>query len=213
MLEPDNRFSRRGFAISVLTTAGLLAVRKARAAVDLPPTPMQDIGPFYPIQRLAEQDADLTWIKGHKSRAKGQIIEVTGRVLDRHGNPVHGAQLEIWQCNSFGRYAHPDDIAAAPLDPDFQGYAAISTGRSGEWRITTIKPAAYDAPFGRRTPHIHFDVRGTSQRILAQMYFPDEAATNATDKLYRELGSDASRTIAQPGAAGRYSWDIVLMDG
>eukprot|EP01036_Dinobryon_divergens_P049154 gene49154-65882_t len=34
-----------------------------------------------------------------------------GRVLDRKGNPVRGAALELWQCNAAGRYDHPGDIA------------------------------------------------------------------------------------------------------
>lgn len=188
-----------------------MAVSKA-AATDLEPTPIQTIGPFYPVQRLAEEDADLTWIKGHNKRTEGRVIQVTGRVLDRFGYPVSGARFEIWQCNSLGRYAHPNDSAANPLDPDFQGFASIRTGAEGEWRITTIKPAAYDSPIGRRTPHIHFDVSGRNQRLITQMYFSDDDAANSRDTLYQQLGGSADRAVARLGAAGQYDWDIVLMD-
>lgn len=206
----DPLFSRRTFGGSVLAT-GVLAASKAFAA-ELKPTPTQTIGPFYPVQRLAEEDADLTWIKGHKKRAEGNVIQVTGRVLDRFGNPVSGARLELWQCNSLGRYAHPNDVATAPLDPNFQGFASIRTGAKGEWRITTIKPAAYDSPIGRRTPHIHFDVQGRSQRLITQMYFSDDDASNSQDRLYQELGGSAERAVAKRGATWRYDWDVVLMD-
>lgn len=209
----NSLLSRRVFAGSALAAAALVAGKFAHAAGELAPTPAQTMGPFYPVQRLAEEDADLTWIRGHSKRAEGQVIQITGRVLDRHGNPVSGARLELWQCNSLGRYAHPNDIATAPLDPDFQGYAAIRAGSRGEWRITTIKPAAYDSPIGRRTPHIHFDVAGKSHRLTTQMYFSDEDAGNANDALYREMGGAAGRTVARLGASERYTWDIVLADG
>jgi protocatechuate 3,4-dioxygenase, beta subunit len=210
MTDPMNQLSRRVFGGSIIALGALTATRVAAAELD--PTPTQTIGPFYPIERLAEEDADLTWVKGHKKRATGNVIEVRGRVLDRYGKPVSGARLEIWQCNSLGRYAHANDVATMPLDPNFQGYASIRTGKNGDWRITTIKPAAYDSPIGRRTPHIHFDVQGKSHRLTTQMYFSDDDASNSKDMLYQELGGSAERAVAKLGDAGRYDWNIVLMD-
>lgn len=204
--------TRRTFAGSALAAATVAASGVARAAE---PAPTADVGlgPFYPVQRPADIDADMTRIKGRKGRAQGKVIEVTGRVLDRYGNPVSGARLELWQCNSLGRYAHPNDPATAPLDPDFQGFAAIRTGRQGEWRLTTIKPSAYQSPIGLRTPHIHVDVSGRSHRLITQMFFADDDATNATDTLYKRLGNEAATTVARVDGVARYTWDIVLMDG
>jgi protocatechuate 3,4-dioxygenase, beta subunit len=212
MTDIINTLSRRAFTDSVIALGALAASKTATAAIELKPTPTQMLGPFYPIERLAEEDADLTWIKGHTKRAEGNVIQVTGRVLDRYGNPVSGARLEIWQCNSLGRYAHVNDVATMPLDPNFQGYASIQTSAKGEWQITTIKPAAYDSPIGRRTPHIHFDVQGKSHRLTTQMYFSDDDATNSKDMLYQELGGSAERTVANLGAAGQYDWNVILMD-
>ena len=140
MTDTINTLSRRAFAGSVMALGALAASRASAAETELKPTPQQGIGPFYPIERLAEQDADLTWIKGHTKRAEGTVIQVRGRVLDRYGNPVGGARLEVWQCNSLGRYAHVNDVATTPLDPNFQGYASIRTSAKGEWQITTINP-------------------------------------------------------------------------
>ena len=211
MTDSANQFSRRAFNGSVLAL-GALAATKAISAAELPPTPSQTMGPFFPVDRLAEEDADLTWIKGHKKRADGNVIQVSGRVLDQYGNPVSGAQLDIWQCNSLGRYAHANDVATMPLDPNFQGYASIRTGANGDWRITTVKPAAYDSPIGNRTPHIHFDVQGKRQRLITQMYFSDDSISNSQDRLYQELGGSAERALAKLGGAGRYDWNIVLRD-
>ena len=49
---------------------------------------------------------------------EGEVIEVAGRILDEDMRPVSGALVEIWNCNSHGRYAHVDDSnPAAALDP------------------------------------------------------------------------------------------------
>lgn len=203
------RLSRRAFAGSAIAT--LAVGGRALAAATPPLTAESPIGPFYPVQHLAEADADLTRIKGHARRALGEVIEVTGRVLDRMGNPVRGAVLELWQANAAGRYAHPDDISTMPLDPDFQGYASIRTGADGSWQLRTIKPGSYDSPIGRRSPHIHFDAKGQRGRTILQMYFPEDAPANASDALYKDLGTDAFTSVAQRLEAGKYRWDIVLL--
>lgn len=207
-----DRMTRRAFAGSALAASMALTGGAKAAEAMLRPTVPGDLGPFYPIERPADDDADLTWIKGHAKRAVGNVIEVSGRILDRRGNPVQGAILEVWQANAAGRYAHANDIATAPLDPDFQGYAQIRTGAGGDWRMITIKPAAYDSPIGRRTPHIHFDVRGKSQRLVTQMYFSDDGASNAADTLYKGLGDGAATAVAKLDNAAKYRWDVVLMD-
>ena len=205
--------SRRVFAGSVLAAAALAPMRPLAAAADPALTGESPLGPFYPIDRLAEDDADLTWVQGRSARALGDVIEVTGRVLDRRGNPVQGARIDLWQCNAAGRYAHALDVSTQPLDPNFQGFARLVTGPGGDWRIVTVKPAGYDSPIGKRPPHIHFLIDGRTHRLPAQMYFAEDAAANAVDLLYRDLGAQAATSVAQPDGAGKYRWDIVTMDG
>lgn len=203
--------TRRGFAGAAIAGAGLVAGGSALAAPAL--TAGGPLGPFYPVERPADDDFDMTMIKGSSGRALGRVIEVTGRVLDQKGNPVNGAMLDLWQCNAAGRYAHAADVATAPLDPNFQGFARLKTGASGEWRIRTIKPSGYDSPIGRRTPHIHVDVQGRQYRLITQMYFDEDADQNAKDRLYANLGEDAATAVAKLAARDQYRWDIVLMEG
>lgn len=199
------KISRRIFAGGALS-----ALVGGTAALAAPKMTMpSDLGPFYPVKRDFEDDADMTRLHGHAKRAIGDVIEVSGRVLDRYGNPVSNARLEIWQANSVGRYAHANDTSDNPLDPDFQGYANLRTGADGEWRITTIRPGAY----GPRTRHIHFDIQGRDQRLPAQMYFPEETELNAQDGLYRSLRDNADTCLAKLIDKDKYRWDIVMMDG
>ncbi len=205
MTELANKFSRRAFGGSVLALGALAATRAAAAPALTAESPL---GPFYPTGHTGDDDFDLTMLKGRPARALGDVIEVSGRVFDRLGNPVRDAKIELWQANAMGRYAHANDTSSAALDPNFQGFARLVTGPSGEWRITTIRPNLY----GRRTRHIHFDVTGRAHRLMAQMYFPEDAEKNASDGLYKALGDRAATSLARLEAPATYRWDIVLMD-
>jgi protocatechuate 3,4-dioxygenase beta subunit len=76
-------------------------------------TPHQILGPFFPLGLRPATQGDLTIVEGVDGHAQGEIIELTGRVLDNKGKPVPGARLTIWQANSFGRYLHPNDLNPA----------------------------------------------------------------------------------------------------
>ena len=207
--------SRRQFAQAALASAGLFVALPALSQPQPPlgTTAESPMGPFYPLHPPAENDADLTRLAGHRNRARGTVIELTGRIRDVRGHAIAGARMELWQANAAGRYAHSLDPATAPLDPDFQSYARLTTGADGSYRIVTIKPGGYDSPIGHRPPHLHFDLRGRTHRTIAQMYFPEEAAGNARDSLYQALGGDAASSVAarNPADPGKYRWDIVLL--
>lgn len=217
--DPEARPASRRHLLRLMAASGLALVSTGRAALAIaaPPvaTPANALGPFYPAQKPADSDADLTLVAGRTQRAAGTILYTSGRVLDLTGRPLANAELEVWQCNAFGRYHHPrDSDASGPLDPNFQGYGRLVTDGEGRYRIKTIKPP----PYSGRTPHLHFNVASGRARLTTQMFFEGEAG-NDRDFLYRNLNPDDRR--ASTGrfgdrASGMESdavvtvWDIVL---
>ena len=199
---------------------GLTTIPNRVWAAPLRPTPQETLGPFYPVKHMLERDLDLAHVAGRPQRAKGQLIQVIGRVLRRDGSPVAHASMDVWQANSAGRYANVGDDNQAALDPNFQGFASVRLGRDGSFRITSIKPGAYPDPSGKpRTPHIHFDVAGSDARIVTQMYFPGEPL-NEVDALRSTMAlrhNDPALLTARLVSKSSdeiqtFGWDIVLRD-
>jgi protocatechuate 3,4-dioxygenase beta subunit len=178
-----------------------------------------DLGPFYPVRKPAGQGADLT----HGGRAKGELLDLRGRVLTPDGRPVAGARIEFWQANAAGRYRHKGDQHNAPLDPNFNGYAVETADAAGRFHFLTVRPGAYPAGDFMRAAHIHFDVSGRYDRLVTQMYFRgdkwlDQDKVLAMDMfLYggRRPDDIFGQMAPSPTSKGPTScrWDIVLADG
>lgn len=161
---------RRLLELSAGCAAAFSLGGRARAA-RLPSTPQQTAGPFYPLSIPADSDNDLVKVAGHNGIAKGSITYVSGRVLDPDGRALRGARVEIWQCDSNGRYHYVRDRAEPPLDDNFQGYGQTVTDETGGYRFRTIRPV----PYPGRTPHIHFAVLAPElTRFTTQMYVAGE---------------------------------------
>jgi protocatechuate 3,4-dioxygenase, beta subunit len=198
----------------VASAAGLSLLRSAVEAAELPPTPAQTAGPFYPQWFPADTDNDLVHVAGRSGTAKGTVTLVSGRVLDQGGGPVAGARVEIWQCDATGRYHYVrDDRAGPPPDENFQGYGQTVTDAAGGYHFLTIRPV----PYPGRTPHIHFAVSAPGfPRLITQMYVAGEPQ-NERDGVLMSVRNPAARSrlivplrpADEPGAlAGTF--DIVL---
>jgi protocatechuate 3,4-dioxygenase beta subunit len=192
-----------------------------RPLVTLPETESELTGPVYGHDRVSPGDADLTC--RHDARPLGQLIVVSGRVLEEDGRPVRDSLVEIWQANAGGRYRHDVDRHEAPLDPNFDGAGRCLTDAEGSYRFLTIKPGAYpwgNHPNAWRPAHIHFSLfgRAFTQRLVTQMYFPDDPLFpydpifgSIRDERARELlisRFDLETTI--PDTALGFRFDIVL---
>jgi len=134
-------------------------------------------GPVLGEDRVGERDHDLT--RQHDDEPQGQRIIVHGRVLEEDGRPVPNTLVEIWQANAAGRYRHAWDNWPAPLDPNFTGVGRAMTDAEGRYRFVTVRPGAYpwrNHSNAWRPAHIHFSLfgRAFTQRLVTQMYFPDD---------------------------------------
>ena len=200
--------------------AAPMALEAAQAQTKLKPTGQETLGPFYPVRAPTSHDTDLTHYPGKKGgRALGQVIQLTGRVLDTSGRPLPKAEVKVWQANAAGRYTNPVDSNPAPLDPNFLGVVSFGVDSNGNYRLRTVKPGAYPEPSGTmRTPHVHFDVINADYRLITQMYFPGEAL-NGKDLLLSTLAArhcDPSLSICKPATASEpnvlaFTFDLVML--
>jgi protocatechuate 3,4-dioxygenase, beta subunit len=189
--------------------------------IALPSSLTELSAPVLGEDRIGPLDNDLT--RQHDGEPQGQRIIVHGRVIEEDGRPVPDTLVEVWQANAGGRYFHRNDTWPSPLDPNFTGLGRTLTNAKGEFRFTTIKPGAYpwgNHPNAWRPAHIHFSLfgRAFTQRLVTQMYFPDDPLF-FQDPIFNSVRDERARQLmisaydhehTQDSWALAYKWDIVL---
>lgn len=193
----------------------------SRPLIFLPYGETELTGPVFGESVVVKTDNDLT--AQHSGEPIGQRIIVHGRVSDSDGRPVRDSLIEIWQANAAGRYHHPDDQWAAPLDPNFTGAGRVLTDQDGRYSFTTIRPGAYpwrNHPNAWRPAHIHLSLFGTAfvQRLVTQLYFPDDPLFGQ-DPIFNSIPDPEARArliarhdweATKPEWALGFEFDIVL---
>ena len=164
---------------------------------DLPLTPQQTEGPFYPAPTIEQQlfnDTDLSRKLGDHEVAKGQRAIVEGVIKDRKGKPLANSVVEVWQACASGRYNHSrDDRNPSLLDHNFQFWGRVLTGEDGRYSFTTIVPGKYP---GRTARHIHFRVDADGfKRCSTQSYFSDFGDDNLKDGIYQSLTREERQLV------------------
>jgi protocatechuate 3,4-dioxygenase, beta subunit len=182
--------------------------RPANGAL-LRPTAHQTTGPFFPAQYIRPGDNDLAGLsRGAAQRPRGEPCFVYGYVRDAAQAPAVNVIIEIWQANAAGRFDHPNDRSAAPLDPNFFGWGRTWTDKDGFYGFTTIKPGAYQAAPGSNrwfAPRISMRLIGSGlmRPLITCLYFPGEAL-NGDDPQLQAVRSSTARhrliAIAEPHA-------------
>lgn len=178
--------------------------------MSLQATTSQTVGPFFAIglTRLKQENLAGPGVAGER-------ITIAGRVRDGDGQPVPDAVLELWQANSHGRYAHPEDTQEKPLEPAFQGFGRVPTDEQGNFHFTTIKPGPVPGPGEKlQSPHIvvSFFCRGLERRLVTRIYFPDEPA-NASDFALSLVAPARRGTLIAKKVAGQnghLEWNVNL---
>ncbi|MBB4087456.1 protocatechuate 3,4-dioxygenase subunit alpha [Sphingomonas carotinifaciens] len=184
-------------------------------------TPSQTVGPFFHYGLPWKGGADLVGQSDRGARPElfpeahyvlnlsaptgtpaGEVIELTGRVVDGAGAPVPDAMLELWQADAAGRYGGEPDS-----DPHFVGFGRAATGEDGRYRFRTILPGSIGPG---HAPHIALSVfgRGLIKRLATRVYFAGMAAEDAILSLVP--AERRATLIATAREEGVWSFDIVL---
>ena len=170
-------------------------------------TTSQTIGPFLRIGLEWMVIEDLA-----SERVAGERVRIQGRVIDGDGRPVNDAAVEIWQANSRGKYASPQDPQDKPLDPGFCGYGRSLTDDSGAFHFRTIKPGRVPGPEDKlQAPHLGVTIfmRGLLKQLVTRVYFPDDPA-NAEDPVLNLVPAERRATLIARNGDGVLEWDVVL---
>lgn len=197
---------------------------------DLPPgaTESTVLGPFYvPDSPLREYGANIAL------QPAGDPTWVCGRVRTTAGDPIAGAELDVWQNGDNELYAVQDADA-----PEEHLRARFRTRDDGTYGFIGVRPVPYripsDGPVGRmlqatgrhpwRPAHIHLIVRARGYRTLTTHIFDSTSEHLDADAVFAVKPSllrafvrrSADDPAAPPGIAG--DWysvenDLVLAAG
>jgi protocatechuate 3,4-dioxygenase, alpha subunit len=176
--------------------------------VSLRASTSQTIGPFLRIglEWMVIEDLAPQGIAGER-------VRLEGRVVDADGKPVNDAAVEIWQANSHGKYASPEDSQDKPLEKGFRGYGRSLTDDAGAFGFRTIKPGRVAGLDGKlQAPHITVTIfmRGLLKQLQTRIYFPDDPA-NADDPVLNLVPAERRATlIARKRGDGALEWNAVL---
>lgn len=178
------------------------------------------LGPFY----RAGAPWEAAGANISRGTADGEAARVHGRVLDRAGQPVGGAVLDVWGTNSHGRYENVD-----PAQPDYNLRGRFRSGPDGAYDLWTVKPVSYpipgDGPVGdllavtgrhnMRPAHLHFIVSADGYRTIVTELYTDDDPYVGSDAVFGVKPSlvvhwDQVESAAGLAAAGRGEpyWDL-----
>lgn len=138
------------------------------------------LGPFWRMHSPAVPNGDSIV----RSPTPGPALFVSARVQDRDGNPVAGAEVDVWHSSPVGLYEHQD---AEQADMNLRG--KLVTDEDGRLAFRTVKMAGYPIPthtvVGRllkvqdrhpfRPAHLHVLIFAEGfKTMISQVYAPDD---------------------------------------
>lgn len=138
------------------------------------PTPRTIEGPLY----VAGAPESIGYARLDDGRdTNGQTLIMHGVVHDADKNPLPGAKVEVWHCDTRGFYSHFDPTG---LQAPFNMRRTIIADENGRYKFQSILPSGYGVPpgspterllsalgrHGQRPAHIHFFVSAPNHRKL-----------------------------------------------
>jgi catechol 1,2-dioxygenase len=186
------------------------------------------LGPFFVANSpLREFGANIA------ERAAGDATLVYGRVLSIDGEPIGGAELDVWQNGDDRLYAVQD-----PDAPEDHLRGRFRTRDDGTYAFVAVRPVPYtipsDGPVGRmlsssgrhpwRPAHIHIIVRARGHRTLTTHVFDSASEYLDSDAVFavkrsllrtfvRRSGDDPETPAGVVGDWYSVENDLVLVPG
>ena len=156
-------------------------------------------GPFHVVASPPRALGDTISLDG-----KGEPCLVTGQVTGARGEPLAGAQVDVWQASADGFY----DVQQPGIQPELNLRGLFTADPGGRFWFTTIVPSYYpipdDGPVGEllgvtgrhpyRPAHIHFIVTVPGYRPVAthlfvagSRYIDSDAVFGVKESLVRDF--------------------------
>jgi hydroxyquinol 1,2-dioxygenase len=119
-----------------------------------------------------------------RSPTPGEALFFQGWVRDQEGNPLAGAEVDVWHASPVGLYENQD-----PEQAEMNLRGKFTTDANGEFSFRSIKPAGYpiptNGPVGAflnaqnrhnfRPAHLHFLINKPGfKTVTSQIYSPDD---------------------------------------
>ena len=160
-------------------------------AVDVPDGALETsvLGPFHRVGAPVEVNgANIS-----RGVDDGEPAHVFGRILNADGEPLPGAELDVWGTNCHGLYENVD-----PSQPDFNLRGRFFADADGRYDIWTVKPVSYpipdDGPVGdllratgrnnMRPGHFHLIASADGYRTIVTELYTDDDPHLATDAVF-----------------------------
>lgn len=203
-------------SVDAFAQSGFESLPKDKYLSSCIPTPeIVGAGSDYPGKEKIISSNKLAIPAGKSVFAPGEIVYLSGRVLDRNCVPVSDAVVEIWQTNAFGRYGIAGAGSRVNPYPVFAGNGRAVTDNLGRYNFVTVFPG----PYGKNAPHIHVKILHPDFATLnTEIYFQGDHRNAGDPKLARispaiQQGVMAEvfpRTPAQGGDGLNAVFDITL---
>lgn len=168
------------------------------------------LGPFHVVQSPPRDLGDTIDLVG-----TGQPGLIEGRVLNQRGEPVPGAQLDVWQANDQGFY----DVQQPAGQPPGNGRGLFTADAEGRYWFRTVVPSYYpiptDGPVGAllgatnrhpyRPAHIHFIVSAPGYRPLTTHIFVAGSEYIDSDAVFA-----VKKSLITEFADGKAKFDFII---
>lgn len=160
------------------------------------------LGPFYvPGSPLRPYGASIA------EEVAGAPAWIRGKVLELDGEPIAGAELDVWQNGDDRLYAVQN-----PEAPEDHLRGRFTTRDDGSYAFVAVRPVPYtipdDGPVGRmlaatgrhpwRPAHVHMIVRAPGYRTLATHIFDRESEYLDSDAVFAVKPSLLREFVRRP---------------